>query len=154
MSSIRYEFSGDLEVVSPLHVGSGKFPKKGKAGQSGASAPEVAAIVRDVNNAPYIPGSTIKGALRSIAEQLLKEKELVSALFGETKLETDGQMGSILFRGATLSGDPPDCGEMPYADAPAIEVDQGGLGAGVFVAARAKIDRAKGVADDHKLFFQ
>jgi len=63
--------TGTLEVLTPLHVGSGederdeaidKPPGEDKHAYS-------TRVQRDVLNRPYIPGTTTKGVLRSIAEK-------------------------------------------------------------------------------------
>ena len=152
MPKVFYEFEGTLQVLSPLHVGSGdtRTVEAVKGGLDGEK-PAVAAIVRDALGRPYIPGSTLKGALRRIAERLTAngtlDKPSISQLFGEIKEGAGGQIGAILFRGATLKDTPPDTSPMPYGASP-------DLGKGVFVAARTQVEHSSGVADDHALFFQ
>lgn len=145
---VRYEFDGILRVLSPLHVGSGETREialvTGK--KDAKKAPDVAAVVRDFKDRPYIPATTLKGALRRVAEQLeatgVLQSGCASRLFGLPKKDAGGQMGAVLFRGAALD-QAPNARNLPY-----------GQESGVFVAARAKIDRDTGCADDHKLFFQ
>jgi CRISPR-associated RAMP protein (TIGR02581 family) len=56
----RYCFCGDLELLTPLRISSGR------AGEA-TDAP----FIRAYNGTPYIPGSSLRGALRSELERLL-----------------------------------------------------------------------------------
>ncbi|MEM2915550.1 MAG: CRISPR-associated RAMP protein Csx7 [Candidatus Bathyarchaeia archaeon] len=58
----RMIFEGEIETITPLHVGSGK-PEFEEA------APDLP-VLRDVKGIPYVPGSSIKGRVRSEAERL------------------------------------------------------------------------------------
>lgn len=147
----RYEIMGVLELLSPLHVGTGEVKEiAGVKGREGVNEqPEVALIVRDYKGRPYLPSTTIKGLLRRLCESI--EPDHVSDLFGKIKnsdAET-GNMGAILVRGTSLEGAAPDVSRYPYAEAAGAE-----LGPGVFVAARTAIDPMSGAAANHKLFFQ
>ena len=158
MPRVRYTFEGGLEVLSPLHCGSGEYREVALLNTGTAQQqPRVAAIARDIDGKPYVPATTIKGALRRIGEDLALAgqvaEETVVGLFGHIKDESGGRIGAVLFRGAALLT-PADATLMPYGKAPELSVVEGGLGPGVFVAARARLDRATGSADDHKLFFQ
>jgi len=63
----RLIFSGTLEAVTPLHIGSGK--------------PEIEIgevdmpILRDPSGQPYIPGSSLKGRTRAEAERIAREEK-------------------------------------------------------------------------------
>lgn len=59
LKSIR-EIKGKITVVSGLHIGSGE----GQFGIAGADEP----VVRLPNGEPYIPGSSLKGKIRSLLE--------------------------------------------------------------------------------------
>lgn len=56
----RYCFCGLLEILTPLRVSSGR-----------ASDDTDAPLIRNFNGVPYIPGSSLRGALRSELERLL-----------------------------------------------------------------------------------
>jgi CRISPR/Cas system CSM-associated protein Csm3 (group 7 of RAMP superfamily) len=72
MSKVRYEISGCLEVLTPLHLGSGAFATRNAVkGADGAEPPQVALIVRDGDDAPYLPATSLKGLLRRLAEGVL-----------------------------------------------------------------------------------
>jgi len=62
----RLIFSGTLEAVTPLHIGSGKP----EAEIGGVEMP----ILRDPEGRPYIPGSSLKGRARAEAERIAREK--------------------------------------------------------------------------------
>jgi CRISPR-associated protein Csm3 len=55
----RYRFVGTLELETALHVGSGQ-----------ASSLTEASVVRGASGEPLIPGSSLKGALRSAVERI------------------------------------------------------------------------------------
>jgi CRISPR-associated protein Csm3 len=84
----RLIFSGTLEAITPLHIGSGK--------------PEIdigevdMPILRDPTSQPYIPGSSLKGRTRAEAERLAREEGMdvcnppnVSNMCGTTKRRVD-----------------------------------------------------------------
>lgn len=54
----RYEFRGFLQMETALHVGTGQTSPTTDAG-----------VVRDFKGHPFIPGSSLKGALRSAVER-------------------------------------------------------------------------------------
>ncbi len=61
---IRYTFTGVLTTMGALHIGSGS------GGLIGAGQPATdAAIIRDREGYPFIPGSSLRGALRAAVAQ-------------------------------------------------------------------------------------
>ncbi|NUO83957.1 hypothetical protein HUU05_28110, partial [candidate division KSB1 bacterium] len=56
----RYRVIGDLVLDTALHLGGGRNPAKG------TDSP----ILRDGFSKPYIPGSSLKGALRAAVERI------------------------------------------------------------------------------------
>lgn len=148
MSKVRYDIRGQLQVLSPLHLGTGHVRAVGSVtGKEGANiSPEVAALLRDAVDRPYLSGSTLKGLLRRIAEGAF-EQATIDSLFGAIKGETGGQKGALTVGGAALD-QPGDTSGAPY-----VEGAQQELGGGVFVAARTAVDGASGTVDDGKLFF-
>jgi CRISPR/Cas system CSM-associated protein Csm3 (group 7 of RAMP superfamily) len=145
---IRYRITGELLLLSALHVGTGATRPLGPAPPgSNERGPDVATIARDHRHQPYLPGTTLKGLLRRIGEAVLKPPDLVRALFGEIKGDDSGAMGAVLVRGATLKT-PGEAAGMPYTALP-----DSGLGKGEFIAARTSIDRASGTAAHNRLFF-
>ncbi|MCM5552398.1 RAMP superfamily CRISPR-associated protein [Pleomorphomonas sp. NRK KF1] len=143
-------YKGRLEVVSPLHVGSGDFEERkgvnGKSGQDGNDRPQVATIARDGDGKPFIPGTTLKGLLR----RLLASEKDADLVAGSIKADKDeGQIGFVQVRGARLAK-AGDTTHLPYAHV----LDKAEVGEGVFVAARTAIDDVTGSVEDGKLFFQ
>lgn len=62
----RLIFKGTIETVTPLHIGSGK-PEL-ELGE--VDMP----IIKDMNEQPYIPGSSLKGKTRAEAERILRKE--------------------------------------------------------------------------------
>ncbi|HXH13083.1 MAG TPA: CRISPR-associated RAMP protein Csx7 [Alphaproteobacteria bacterium] len=59
----RYDLRGRLITAAGLHIGAG-----GSLAVVGSDNP----VMRDVNGLPYIPGSSLKGALRSLIEAMVR----------------------------------------------------------------------------------
>lgn len=157
MSEVHYDITAELEVVTPLHVGSGRTRRvarvKGKQDEN--NAPRVAAIQLDHAGLPYLPASTQKGILLDLARRRYGAGERLEALFGQVKDDGTGRIGAVLFRGSSMDAKrAPSTADLPYAQDAGLAYDAGGLPAGVFVAGRTRIDRASGTVDDGKLFFQ
>lgn len=142
MSKTRIDITGELEVVTPLHVGSGTFRSLPAAAQDQGECPEVAEIVRDADGAPYLPPTTLKGLLRRLMEAMPDQKEQMPRLLGEIKNDGQGRMGALLMRGARRLV-APNVQDAPYAEE-----------RGIFVAARTRVDPQSGTAKDSALFFQ
>lgn len=88
MNYPKVTITGTLETTTPLHIGSGGFEphetyRKPREGSQDASKEFVASLCADYQNHPYIPGSTIKGMLRSIAQKEAPEQS--DSLFGVAK---------------------------------------------------------------------
>ena len=62
----RLIFRGTIQALTPLHIGSGK--PEAELGE--VDMP----IIRDTNEQPYIPGSSLKGKTRAEAERILREE--------------------------------------------------------------------------------
>ena len=82
----QWEISGHLRTVTPLHIGSG-----GTVTRPGLTAPDgpvdINAVVTDYTGKPYLPGSTLKGALRAWLEKQLNDegRPCLVQLFGQEK---------------------------------------------------------------------
>lgn len=137
------KIAGTLTALSPLHLGSGdtrQYDKiRAQTDKGAGEMIEVAAIMRDGAGRPYLPGTSIKGALRARTPG-------PACVFGQVDDKQDGEgvMGRLWIYGAEHKADGP-LADLPYAD------ETGGP-ANAFAAARTRIDRATGTADDHKLF--
>jgi CRISPR-associated protein Csm3 len=62
----RRIFEGRIEALTALHVGSGAAELKGEA----------TPVIKDEKGAPYIPGSSIKGKVRSELERIARALEI------------------------------------------------------------------------------
>jgi len=84
----RLVFSGTLEAMTPLHIGSGKPDIEiGEVDMP---------ILRDPSGQPYIPGSSLKGRTRAEAERIAREEGMdvcsppnVNNMCGTTKGEVE-----------------------------------------------------------------
>lgn len=145
------ELSLELEVMSALHVGSGDLAI-GADNNNDDLPRTILKIWRDRQKKPHIPGTTFKGLLRRLGEEVDAGRS-VNNLFGEIRNnqpdgEVTGRAGAVTVFGGSLSYAVPT-GMMPFG-----EMDGLSLGEGVFLAARTRIDGASGTASDNKLFFQ
>lgn len=143
MPEVRFEISGVLETLAPLHVGSGE---RGSFTRTDGETATMAEVIRDFEGKPCLPGSTLKGLLRRVAEGLA-DAAAVTALFGSPRIaprseEEPGSGGWLLVRAALLLAPGPGAEKLP----------QGNGETGIFIDARTRIDRATGTADDAKLF--
>lgn len=155
----RLTVTADLEVCSPLHIGTGErivcpdlVSEDDRAAGTNDPGPGLAVVATDHRGLPCIPGPSLKGALRSILRA--RDDSAWKRLFGvdretSARRPADGLgMGRLLVRTAILP------------DAPA-----GTLGAnwphrnrvangGTFANTRTRIDRDTGGVQPHKLFHQ
>ncbi len=106
MSLNIVELQGKIKVVTGLHIGAGNDDIH----IGGIDNP----VVKDVNGYPYIPGSSLKGKIRSLLEMSegicyggkpsttkKSPDSLVPVLFGDT----EGNITRVLFRDSFLSKD-------------------------------------------------
>lgn len=132
---------GQIECVTGLHIGGNKENVE-------IGGIDLPVIKRGIDNQPYIPGSSLKGKIRSLLQKAYGEKELtqtgsiICALFGAIDGKDDhknkkGNPSRILVRDAYLTKDSEerllnsDFTDMPYVE----------------VKFENSIDRVKGVAD-------
>ena len=140
----RHDFTLTLELLSPLHIGNGDTERLGILRPAGRkSDPDVRTIVRDCNGMPWIPPTSLKGALRDLA---LKASR--GPLFGREPGGTldDGEIdtgaaGRLILWGGMLKGKVSDCA-LPYWSADRQS----------FILTRVRIDRATGAAMEGQLF--
>src|SRR5436309_3349253 len=119
--SRRIEITGDLTVITALHVGSGDhepddaIPLSDVDKRSGTNVnPGRSRVQIDARGLPYIPGSSIKGALRAIAEGVTGSEGAIATLFGEPKDDSSGAMGALVVYGAMLRRVPADSPKPHY----------------------------------------
>ncbi len=132
----RIDYSFVFEVLSALHLGTGEtrfYVPEGKTEKEGW---HIQTIVRDHEDKPFIPGSSVKGLLRGIARQLGDDGDV---LFGSIRQDNTGRMGALQVRGASQIK-PGVASGLPYASD------------GVFITARTAIDGGRGISETNKLF--
>lgn len=136
MHKHHVDVTGSLSVLSPLHLGNGQRGEREGLivrTEQGEDKPVLLSeIQRDGRDLPYLPGTSLKGALRARLTDALG-KELFGRL--DDKNREGGVMGRLWIYGAIHQSTGPAAG-------PEHSI----------VAARTRIDRASGTADDHKLF--
>ena len=128
----KLKFSYTVELISGLHIGG----SSDNVEIGGIDCPVIKLATR--NNQPYIPGSSIKGKMRCILEQLKgteSDKE-INLLFGSTK--DNPSSTRLIVRDAYLTEDSlrllsnNDDLALPYTE----------------IKSENKIDRIKGTASD------
>lgn len=107
----RWFITGILRLTSPLHLGTGVRKKLGED-----DAGEQALVARDIDDIPYIPGSSLKGVLRSWHRRRCpdgEETEIMQRLFGtgsSGKQAGDGTGGILAVQDAFCSSAPEESG--------------------------------------------
>lgn len=157
----RYEITGDLTVLTPLHIGTGGIDdtvldppaRDGKSGSN--AAPGLTTVTRDALNRPYLPGSTVKNLLRRLTET----RTAADALLGTVRTShqgqrTGGRLAQLFVRGAGLIDAPATDAATLKQHAPYHAKLDGKERPAAFVAARTRINQETGTAAEHKLFFQ
>ncbi len=137
----RMEIKAWLVAESPLHLGDGGV-ESGRLKKSDKDEdPLLSTLLRDANDRPFIPGSSLKGLLRG----LIADRAQADAMFGVPKLDRSnhGRMSHVVVWGGTCIPGPVK--EAPYGTQ---------LRGDSFAAARTAINPETGTADAHKLFFQ
>jgi CRISPR-associated protein Csm3 len=130
-------FKGTLELKTGLHIGDSKET----VDIGGVDSPIVR---RKDNNQPYIPGSSLKGKMRSLLEILAGKSDTfkepshpIGKLFGALGSNKDGVPSRIIVRDASLNkGSANKLYKSEYTDMPYSEVKFENV-----------IDRVRGVAE-------
>ncbi len=144
--SNRWRISGRITTESEFHLGSGEITThpdlfvKEKGSKTGELV-EISAVAVNKENHPYIPGSSLKGVLRSWARPRFDQK-LVDAVFGGDSDDPNAQAGKAEFHDAMSLAPSGSFETVPYWRP---ERRTG-------VVASAAIDRWTRTAQDKKLF--
>jgi CRISPR-associated protein Csm3 len=132
---------GELEAITGLHIGGNKENVE-------IGGIDLPVIKRGIDNQPYIPGSSLKGKIRSLLQKAFGEQEmtqtgsLICALFGaiDGRDQHKGKLGNpsrILVRDCYFTKESSqELQESAFTDMPYVEVKF-----------ENTIDRVKGVAD-------
>lgn len=101
----RWQITAELRTDSPLHIGSGDTATRPELKNEENKHIQINACVKDGSDKPYLPGSTLKGALYAWLKPRIDEKyhEDLKALFGTDNNEKDlGMGGRAEFHNAKL----------------------------------------------------
>lgn len=156
----RIEIEAEMIALSPLHIGSAQGETRPIGIEDGTT--EVARIQKDARDAPILPGSSVKGALRALASACSLPEAVVVELFGEplndeapsktTKSEGDrersGRPGRLTVRAADFVSAGP-MGERQERIEDRLSFDGHAYG---WITSRTAIDDVSGTADGNKLF--
>ncbi|ADB15824.1 protein of unknown function DUF324 [Pirellula staleyi DSM 6068] len=155
----RWKITGTLTTTSPMHIGSGDSTTHpqlvNEASETDSTIAhksiEVAAIVRDFQGKPIIPGSALKGVLRSWAEKRYTNyRPQISKIFGDLDCSTpQARSGRAVFRNAILIPPKDDLITRYKNFVPYWRTDKL---AGIL--SHVCIDRHNGTASANKLFFE
>lgn len=153
MRTNRWRIIGALTTTAPLHIGSGEIvtfdhPSL-KDGDGGLN--DIQAVVRDFAGLPCIPGSALKGVLRSWAEQMLPNAQReVTRIFGERDVtKRNGESGWAEFCTARIERPEAEILEQRRRQVPFWNAE-----AFTGVLSHVSIDRDTGAAAHEKLFFE
>ena len=137
----RLVFTGTLHLQAPMHIGSGFLDgwlERNSAELTGGEG-EIGAMVLGVDDAPMIPSTTLKGAMRALFPA---DDPIAERLFGVINGVSGGRIGiatpyaALLKSSANVSN----------------RIDRLGSIPGTYLAQRTAIDDASGTADHNKLF--
>ena len=155
----QLHFTATVQLKTNLHIGTGETALLGGL-RPGAplmddANPEVSVIFRDEKQAPAIPATAQKGALRKAIQAAKGEKE-ANRLFGEVKdtewirdsrgerpAEDKGAAGTVWLRMARRTEAPLHPGQQPFWDHYKESC----------ISAHVAIERKTGTAADQKLFY-
>ncbi len=137
----RWWIEGQLTVCSPLRVGDGGTATSRVPAPKDGDPIEVNTVFADADGKAYLPGSTLKGILRSSLSAL--DPLACQRLFGyQNENEDEGSGGAVEFWDARLVPGG-GCAFAPFFDAHR----------GTAVSAHTAIDRRTRTAAENKLFY-
>jgi len=132
----RYLITATLEALSPFHIGTGS--REPRTDSNGTSI-EVSTVVTDCSNKPYIPGSSLKGAMRQWSKDMYGDTPAWQNLFGSP--EAEGKLEVWDAGCLSESQTPTNCHLAGWC-----------LERLTYVAKSVAIDPATGTASEHKLY--
>lgn len=149
-SRSRWWIRGILKTVEPLHIGSGESAEvpgletheTGSKEEPQNRAIKANLVAKDSDGRAYIPGSALKGCLRSFyAGRLPAKKDSLDKLFGSADAAGPDSVGAkLVFHDACFRGTAPEI-KLPWNSRSLTAIATG-----------VSIDRHTGTAADHKLF--
>lgn len=96
----RWVLRGTLTLLTPLHVGSGRTEAglriRREDDPETKQGAEVSAVARDHADQPYIPGSSLKGVLRSwLTRMSAGDMDAIERVFGRQAVKDDSGFGGV-----------------------------------------------------------
>lgn len=157
MFGMRLDITAELELLTPLHLGTGEvetfdsIERDDQQTKQKVAVP-VACVMRDAGGLPTIPGASVKGVLRAATDPA---EPGLADLFGPETGQSlhQGRLTARRMRYLSAGQSAMLAAGMPYATA-AHSAGRTFADLGLFVAARTAIDPGLGVADEGKLFHQ
>lgn len=143
----RWRITGSLKTRAPMHIGCGEITQRpGLLIENTPKPCEVQAVTLDWRKRPCIPGSAIKGVLRSWAEAVVPgQREAIIRLFGDPDVGLDtAQSGRAEFLTAFIDGPPPPTEHIPHWDGNRL----------TGVSSHVRMNRHTGAAEHGGLFFE
>lgn len=144
----RLRIHADLTLISELHVGSGKSAEIGErtSDRNGETSTALYdAICLDYQQKPYLPGSTLRGVLRSLALSCIDDSDWVNQLFGQQQ-SSDNAGCRLRVHDAFIQSMPET---KNYSNSRMTESDKHLPSR---IAHGIVIDPVRQVVDEHKLF--
>ncbi len=161
----RWKITGTLTTTSPLHIGNGDITTFMHASLMDAAVPsEVQSVVKDISGKPCIPGTALKGVLRSWAERMLLPKDHnnsilqgyqqyenpIRRIFGDRDVTTPkAESGWAVFCTAAV---PDPMATLPRQFSEHVPYWNGASWTGIL--SHVCIDRSTGAAAHNKLYFE
>ncbi len=138
----RWRIEGTLTTNSPLHIGSGSTTTRKEIKNEET---EIAAVITDCKNKPYLPGTTLKGNLRACLEKTKQDKKIIEKLLGYLDPKAKESCGGAAEFWNARAKEPSafDSQYIPYWEKDRL----------TGVAASAVIDRQTRTAANKKLFY-
>ena len=94
----RCKLVGTLSALTPLHIGSGEILERKLICGQDESVVQALDVARDFENKPFIPGSSLKGAIRRKLECSDVPEYLVHEILGSAGPSHDqSRGGSVIF---------------------------------------------------------
>lgn len=145
-ASVRWRIRGRLTTLAPLHIGSGDTTEHDDlVDKETKKKNEIAAVARDHDGRPIIPGSALKGVLRSWAALDDPDHPAINRVFGNFDSSRAG-LGEFF---PTAAVRPTTTQLAAFESLPYWRADHL-----TGVLSHVSIDRKWGVAADKKLFFE
>lgn len=143
MTEARWIIEGELELATPLHIGTGLEEHIEVVDGMERHSAWIARLALDHDDRPYLPGTSLKGALRALATRRQVDPAWLQQVFGAL-------LGDLGEASATTV---PGLAEFDCAwCSRLVPVQQDETGITAEMQTRVAINRVTGAAEDRKLF--